>query len=315
MLQSGVTSFFAREFIELRDAVSGAPAPDAVPSNDSAPTSSSGNKNNKNTTNNSPSLNLREHRAHDTALLEESFATPLRGVLDDEKNPLVVELDAALTRPEVKALKLGGFVMVANKKARHVLKKHAPAKQLGLTKAMIASIFLYTADSPLYVELNAILRAADRDLAVPFFPYLRALVEALRRLPAHTEQVWRGIVLDDAKLQKQTPATTAAELISDLTDMAEEKERLVWWAPTSCSTSMPTAVQFAGGQDCTSPRILFAISPLRGASIAHYSAIPSEAEVLLPPASMFLVKNVAKLNKTDTIVELQEVTPKSPLLQ
>ena len=52
-----------------------------------------------------------------------------------------------------------------------------------LTRDMAAAIYMYTIDSNFYRLLNTLLRVEDRTALKPYFPYLRLLLIALRRLP------------------------------------------------------------------------------------------------------------------------------------
>ena len=52
-----------------------------------------------------------------------------------------------------------------------------------LTRDMGAAIYLYTMESNFYRQVNKLLRVEDRTALKPFFPYLRLLLVALRRLP------------------------------------------------------------------------------------------------------------------------------------
>ena len=52
-----------------------------------------------------------------------------------------------------------------------------------LTRDMAAAIYFYTMDSNFYRQVNKLLRVEDHTALKPFFPYLRLLLVALRRLP------------------------------------------------------------------------------------------------------------------------------------
>jgi len=53
----------------------------------------------------------------------------------------------------------------------------------GLTHDRVAALNLHTMASPFYKVLNALLRDVDRSLLKPFFPFLRLILTAARRLP------------------------------------------------------------------------------------------------------------------------------------
>lgn len=59
---------------------------------------------------------------------------------------------------------------------------------------MVAALFLYTCESRFYVELNRVMRMADRHAAKAFFPCLKLLLTAIERLAPVKAVVWRGIL-------------------------------------------------------------------------------------------------------------------------
>ena len=70
-----------------------------------------------------------------------------------------------------------------------------------LTQEESASIQLYTmewkpSDQSLYLNLNAALRAENRDLLVPYFGYLKLILSALWKLQSVRKTVWRGVKAD-----------------------------------------------------------------------------------------------------------------------
>jgi hypothetical protein len=70
-----------------------------------------------------------------------------------------------------------------------------------LTQEESASIHLYTLEwkpgnHPLYLNLNAVLRAQNRDILVPYFGYLKLILSALWKLQSVKRTVWRGVKAD-----------------------------------------------------------------------------------------------------------------------
>ncbi len=70
-----------------------------------------------------------------------------------------------------------------------------------LTQEESASIHLYTMEwkpgnHPLYLNLNAALRAQNRDILVPYFGYLKLILSALWKLQSVKRTVWRGVKAD-----------------------------------------------------------------------------------------------------------------------
>ena len=67
----------------------------------------------------------------------------------------------------------------------------------GLTLDEIASLNLYTSQwssgESLYVALNRVLRSENRGFLKRWFPYLKLVISALRKLPRFCGNVWRGV--------------------------------------------------------------------------------------------------------------------------
>jgi hypothetical protein len=62
-----------------------------------------------------------------------------------------------------------------------------------LNEDQICSIYMYTAPSPFYRILNALLRDKQRAGLKPFAPYLRLFIGALHALPERATHVYRGV--------------------------------------------------------------------------------------------------------------------------
>jgi hypothetical protein len=63
----------------------------------------------------------------------------------------------------------------------------------GLDADEAGALTLYTFESELYRRLNDLLRQRDRQRLRPFFPYLKLMIDARRKLPRHVGTVWRGV--------------------------------------------------------------------------------------------------------------------------
>ena len=91
-------------------------------------------------------------------------------------------------------------------------------------------------------------------------------------------------------------------------------KKYVWWAFSSCTESLEVleSQQFLG---TSGERTLFNINCDNGKKVASYSSISTENEVILPPATQFVVKG--KLNPSSGlyIVQLEETKPNFPLLE
>ena len=70
---------------------------------------------------------------------------------------------------------------------------HARSDPHGLDADEGGALTLFTFESELYKMLNNLLRQRDRQRLRPFFPYLRLMIDARRKLPRHVGVVWRGV--------------------------------------------------------------------------------------------------------------------------
>lgn len=128
----------------------------------------------------------------------------------------------------------------------------------------------------IYFALNDVLRERNPKKMIQLRPFLTYLMSGLSKLTAVEETVYRGIPISAM-------------------DMVREKYRLGidthWSAFTSTTSNIKKAKSFAqatGG-------IIFRIRILTGRSIKHYSAIPSEDEILLSPNCRLVVTSTLKL--------------------
>lgn len=168
-----------------------------------------------------------------------------------------------------------------------------------LTKEESASIMLYTLgwttpETSFYMKLNNVLRSEDRHFLQPWLLYLRLFLTALEKLPSKNVTVYRGVK-------------------GDISDQYPEGKEFVWWALTSCTSTMKVLESdlFLGKSD---PRTLFAIAIHSGKDICQHSAIIKENEILLPPARQFRVKANLDQGNDFHIIQLEEIEPEYPLL-
>lgn len=191
---------------------------------------------------------------------------------------------------KMSAIEVDGAIYCAIKATERIEKNG----ELGvLTRDMAAAIYLYTMDCNFYKQLNKLLREEDRTALKPFFPYLRLLLLALRRLPKEQRTVYRGV-----KLNLKEDYT--------LTD------HVIWWSLISTTNNMAvlSEPQFLGeaGQ-----RTIFAIEVKSARNIQKYSAIKKENELLLLPGTPFNVKAVLPQGDL-TMIQLEEDTSAPPMI-
>jgi hypothetical protein len=163
-----------------------------------------------------------------------------------------------------------------------------------------AALMLYTMEwepheECFYVVLNATLRAADRKKLIPWFLFLKLVLTALARLPpSNPSVVYRGIKRDMRK------------------DYSKGKT-VIWWGFSSCTSTLDVLEndQFLGSRGA---RTFFTIECTNGKDIQKYSSIPSENEIILPPARQFQVVASLKQSGDLNMVQLKEIEPPYPLL-
>ena len=162
-----------------------------------------------------------------------------------------------------------------------------------LSTDQIASIHLYTQESPFYGLINSKLRAADRKALVPLFPLLKLLLSALDLLPRHGKTVYRGVA-------------------SDLHAWYKEKEKMIWWSVTSTTGNIKTLEneQFCGK---SGPRTIFAVADVPVVYIGNYSAVEIEDEYIVLPGTVLEVANIADLGSELHMIQLKHV-PSPPLV-
>ena len=161
----------------------------------------------------------------------------------------------------------------------------------GLDRDEVAAIALYTTESKLYPKLNGYLRDRDRRNLLPYFPYLRLLLDARRKMPRYVGTVWRGVQG------------------VDLTAKFPRGMDIYWWAFSSTTKNLSTLEnqQFLG---TSGVRTIFNIQVKRGIDISRYSMFQgqqSEAEVLLFPGTALRVVDSMAMGAGLFMVHLEEI--------
>ncbi|CAF4657873.1 unnamed protein product [Rotaria socialis] len=179
--------------------------------------------------------------------------------------------------------------------ASKVLCDNPPAD--GLTRDESASIRLYSmewypTDKCLYVTLNETLRSADRNKLKPWFPYLKLILTALKKVPSFYGTVYRGVKLD-------------------LTKEYFQGKLFTWWGFSSCTTSV-AVLQNDGFLGKTGLRTIFSIETNSAVHIKNHTYFPMEEEVLLPPAIQFKVVSILDTGNGLNMIQLKETSPLFP---
>ena len=186
--------------------------------------------------------------------------TKLPPIYGHWSSPLV-PLEQALQSVRPPIDQLPRYIQVAKKHCRY------PSEH-GLSRDESAAVYLYTmewGDESLYRVLNKALRSETRRELTQWFPYLKLFDTALEKLPTVKECLWRGI---DA----------------GLTTKFEKDQDLIWWAVSSCSSSLDVIKDFVGKD-----AVLFMIQAMNGKDISGYTNFPDENEVLLRPGTRLRV--------------------------
>mmetsp|Transcript_152865 Transcript_152865/g.292767 ORF Transcript_152865/g.292767 Transcript_152865/m.292767 type:complete len:717 (+) Transcript_152865:65-2215(+) len=143
--------------------------------------------------------------------------------------------------------------------------------QASLTVEEAAAIHLYTTNH-LYKKLNEALRHDDRKMVTQYFLYLRLLLCALRKLPATSSKLYRGVALD-------------------LSAQYAKGSEVTWWAVSSCTPDIKVANSFSAGKGRAT---LFMITAKTGVGIKDFSEYKNEEEFILSPGTQFKVAHVEK---------------------
>ena len=228
-------------------------------------------------------------RLSDVASEPLGVLTPITGIGATPRLPL---MDAAIASgvPDMDA---HGFVAAEHGAA---LARNDPH---GLDQDETAAISLYTHESELYPTLNDLLRQRDRKRLRPFFPYLRLLMDARRKLPRHVGTVWRGV--------KGV----------DLRDKYLKGSEVYWWAFSSTTKDLST-LQNPNFLGTSGVRTVFNIQVKRGVDIVRYSMFQgeaAEAEVLIFPGTKLRVVDSMDMGSGLFMVHLEEIEIPTELMK
>ena len=146
-------------------------------------------------------------------------------------------------------------------------KKNCNRNSTLLTHDQSAAIYLYTMPIKFFSELNAALRAKNRDALKPWFSFLKLFLDGLERLPSLDLVVWRGV---------------GDDVGSDLLDNSME----TWWSVNSCSTNLEVVQLYLGKKGT-----VFAIQTINGKDISAYSVFEDEREIILLPGIAMCIKS------------------------
>jgi hypothetical protein len=149
-----------------------------------------------------------------------------------------------------------------------------------------AAIRLYTMSTPFVTRLNQTLRSENQRVPKEWFPFLKLIVAALKKLPPTEATVWRGVSYD-------------------ATLTLAEGEVHTWWNITSCSMNINSVRPFLSENGT-----LFTIETIHGRDISMFSAFPDEQEIILMPGTRVRVR-FQPLNIFDRlfIIHLEEIVP------
>jgi hypothetical protein len=166
-------------------------------------------------------------------------------------------------------------------------KKNCNRNSNYLTWDESAAIRLYTMSTRFVTCLNQTLRSENQRVPKQWFPFLKLIEGALKKLPLTRATVWRGVNNYDE----------ASKFV--------EGEVRTWWAITSCTNSIKIAKQYLDPSGT-----LFAIETVNGRDISMFSAMPDEQEVVLMPGARLCVKSSAvKFTDHLFIIHMGEIVP------
>ena len=149
----------------------------------------------------------------------------------------------------------------------------------------IASIQLYTQESPFYRVLNENLRNQNRSILTPFLPYIKLFLSALYKLPVVSSiHLYRGV---------------KKNLASDYPKPCPEK---IWWAFSSCTKHLSVLQDFVSHSGNST---IFTIIASHAYDISTFSAM-AEAEYLLPPNTVLSVKGMVTSGSVAMIEMMQQ---------
>jgi len=174
-----------------------------------------------------------------------------------------------------------------------------------LSRDEFLSIYFYTLEwkpeptQNTYLRLNAALTSQDRDLKCTKWRfYLHHLFNALRKIPKwkHTHDLYRGVQGD---LTKKYPGKY------------EKGKQITWYGFTSATTEFGVITNFLPQNQTIT---VFALNVIfSGRSVNHFSAIPNESEILIPPGSRFEVVSVGNMPQV-VLIQLKQIPTMEKLL-
>jgi hypothetical protein len=147
----------------------------------------------------------------------------------------------------------------------------------GLTTDEAGALTLYTMEGELYPNMNNLLRERNRTLLTPFFPYMRLMMSARRKLPVFRGNVWRGVAGKDLRSQ------------------FVKGVEMYWWSFSSASKELSTLQNpmFLGQ---TGVRTQFLIEVLHGVDIMRYSIYQGKALPGWPNDIIIIIMHPALLH-------------------
>jgi hypothetical protein len=169
-----------------------------------------------------------------------------------------------------------------------------------LTSDESASIMLYTMeweplDQCLYVALNKTLRSKDRQQLKPWFLYLKLFLTALWRLPSTQKFIYRSVRFN-------------------LSAYYSTGKTVVWWGFSYCAVSVDV-LKSQRYLRKSGAKTIFVIDCHSSKDISKHSYHPTKDQFLLLCATQFRVLSSVNQGYGLHIVQLQEIQPKTPLLQ
>eukprot|EP00035_Acanthoeca_spectabilis_P005857 m.118219 g.118219 ORF g.118219 m.118219 type:complete len:406 (-) comp13224_c0_seq5:138-1355(-) len=234
-------------------------------------------------------------RFHDFEHVAGEFS-PIRGVFDLKTNP-VTSMKDALART---GLDLSGELYMAHRWAAKSPGLDVIAGITDMTVDEGVALRLYTCESPLYGQLNSVLRSSDRnELKARFFPYLRLLLGGLAKIGAQEKRmVNRGVKLD---LVTVHPAAYAPG------------KTLIWWALTSTTAKISALCNpmFLGSNG---DRTIFQIMTSGAVDVSPFSAVQGEAELILPPGTALRITDILPKDASGLTIVVCEDDPTVPAL-
>ena len=124
--------------------------------------------------------------------------------------------------------------------------------EYGLTEDEAASVFMYTAETSFYKELNTCCRNANRQRVIDFFPFLALFTQALQKMPCRRGTFWRAIQ-------------------GDFADQYKSKSKIVWRAFSSCTADISVMTKFKPKDPKSKSRnVMFSIEDAYGADIGDF---------------------------------------------